>query len=109
MVETQLAQIATAIPVDGNGKIPAQPEKSRENVKAVATRGGKTTRNPPIPNQSIGKEKECQEDEPSTKEKEKEKEEVTTHLSTSSTPATCCSLQGTTSKPWMSSSLVLLR
>jgi hypothetical protein len=46
MVETQLAQIAA----DGNGKIPVQPENSRENVKAVATRGGKTTCNPPIPN-----------------------------------------------------------
>jgi hypothetical protein len=76
MVETQLAQIATTIPVDCNGKIPAQPKNSHENVKAVTTRGGKTTRDPPIPNQSTGKEKECQEDEPSIKEKEKEQEEL---------------------------------
>ena len=42
MIETQLAQIVVAIPIDTNGKIPAQPENSRENVKAVTTRGGKT-------------------------------------------------------------------
>ena len=50
MIETQLAQIAAAIPIDSNGKIPAQPENSRENVKAVTTRGGKTTHDPPNPN-----------------------------------------------------------
>ena len=33
MTEIQLAQIAAAIPIDSNGKIPAQPENSRENVK----------------------------------------------------------------------------
>jgi hypothetical protein len=33
MIETQLAQIDAAIPIDNNGKIPAQPENSRENVK----------------------------------------------------------------------------
>ena len=43
MIETQLAQIAAAIPVDSNGNIPTQPENSRENIKAVTTRGGKTT------------------------------------------------------------------
>ena len=72
MIETQLAQIATTIPTDSNGKIPAQSENSRENVKAVTTRGGKTTRDPPNPNQSTGKAKEHQEAEPSTKEKEEE-------------------------------------
>ena len=50
MVETQLAQIVVVIPIDSNGKIPAQPENSRENVKAVTTRGGKTTHDPPNPN-----------------------------------------------------------
>ena len=72
MVETQLAQIATAIPIDSNGKIPAQLENSHENVKAVTTRGGKTTCDPPIPNQSVGKAKERQEAEPSTTPNEKE-------------------------------------
>jgi hypothetical protein len=55
MIETQLAQIVVAIPIDSNGKIPAQPENSCENVKAVTTRGGKTTHDPPNPNQSTGK------------------------------------------------------
>ena len=50
MIETQLAQIAAAIPIDSNGKIPTQPKNSRENVKAVTTRGGKTTHDPPNPN-----------------------------------------------------------
>ena len=51
MIETQLA----AIPVNSNGKIPAQPKNSHDNVKAVTTRGGKTTRDPLNPNQSAGK------------------------------------------------------
>ena len=69
MIETQLAQIAAAISIDGNGKIPTQPENSCEIVKAVTTRGGKTTRDPPNPNQSTGNAKERQEAEPSSKEK----------------------------------------
>jgi hypothetical protein len=32
MIEIQLAQIATAIPVDNNGKIPEQPENSFEKL-----------------------------------------------------------------------------
>ena len=35
LIETQLAQIAAAIPIDSNGKIPAQPEKSLEKINAV--------------------------------------------------------------------------
>jgi len=58
MIETQLAQIAAIIPVDSNGKIPAQPKNSCENVKVVTTRGGKTTHDPPNPNQSTEKAKE---------------------------------------------------
>ena len=58
MIETQLAQIAAAIPVDSNGNIPTQPENSHENIKAVTTRGGKTTHDPPNPNHSAGKAKE---------------------------------------------------
>ena len=57
MIETQLAQIATTIPIDSNGKIPAQLENSLEKVNAVATRGGKSTRDPPNPNHSVGKAK----------------------------------------------------
>jgi hypothetical protein len=50
IIETQLAQIAATIPVDSNGKIPTQPENSRENVKAVTTGGGKATCDPQNPN-----------------------------------------------------------
>ena len=57
MIETQLAQIATTISIDSNGKLPAQPKNSCEHVKVVTTRGGKTTRDPPNPNHSVGKAK----------------------------------------------------
>ena len=66
LIETQLAQIAAAIPIDSNGKIPTQPEKSLEKINAVTTRGGKTTRDPPNPNHYAGKAKQRQEAEPST-------------------------------------------
>ena len=74
MIETQLAQIAIVIPVDSIGKIPAQPKKSLEKINAVTTRGGKSTHDPPNPNQSSGKANGRQEAEPSTTQKEKEKE-----------------------------------
>ena len=35
MIETQIAQIATAIPINHSGKIPWQPENSLENVHAA--------------------------------------------------------------------------
>ena len=35
MVKTQIAQIAVAIPVNNTGKIPVQPEISREFVHAA--------------------------------------------------------------------------
>ena len=66
MVETQLAKIAAAIPVNNDGKILAQPENSLQKVNAVVTRGGKSTRDPPNPNHPVGKAKQRQETEPST-------------------------------------------
>ena len=42
MIETQLAQIAAAIPVNNEGKIPGQPENSFEKVNAVTARGRST-------------------------------------------------------------------
>ena len=36
MIETQIAQIATAIPVNHAGKIPGQPKNSPEFVHAAA-------------------------------------------------------------------------
>ena len=40
ILEKQLAQIAAAIPINNNGKIPTQAEKSCENMNLVTTRGG---------------------------------------------------------------------
>ena len=55
MIETQLVQIAAAIPVDNNGKIPGQHENSHGNVNAVTMRGGKFTCDPPNPNHKARK------------------------------------------------------
>ena len=41
MIETQLSQIAAAIPISDSGKIPGLPETSFESVKMVSTRFGK--------------------------------------------------------------------
>ena len=50
MLETQLAQIAATIPTYDFEKIPGQPEILVENVNAVITREGKSTRDLPYPN-----------------------------------------------------------
>jgi hypothetical protein len=50
MIETQLAQLASLVPENETGRIPGQPNSSIENVKAITTRGGKSTRDPPYPN-----------------------------------------------------------
>lgn len=50
MIETQLAQLAALVPANEAGRILGQPEPSLENVKAITTRGGKSTRDPPNPN-----------------------------------------------------------
>ena len=50
MIETQLAQLASLVPANESGRIPGQPDSSIENVKAITTRGGKSTRDPPYPN-----------------------------------------------------------
>jgi len=55
MIETQLAQIAAAILVNNEGKIIGQPKNSFEKVNAVSTRGGKSTHDPPNPNNKAGK------------------------------------------------------
>ena len=65
MIETKLAQIAAAIPINNEGKIPGQPKNSLEKVNAVTTRGGKSTRDPPNLNNNAGKAKEQQEEGPS--------------------------------------------
>ena len=40
MIETQLAQIAAAVPVSETGKIPGQPESLIETTNMVSTRWG---------------------------------------------------------------------
>ena len=50
MIETQVAQLASSCPNANTGKLPGQLEvPSKENVNAVTTRGGKSTREPPLP------------------------------------------------------------
>jgi len=62
MIETQLAQIATAIPINNEGKILGQPENSFEKVNVVTTRGGKSTRDPSNPNNKAAKAKDPHEE-----------------------------------------------
>jgi hypothetical protein len=50
MIETQLAQLAASLPSSESGGFPGQPEPTRENLKSVTTRSGKTTWGPPHPN-----------------------------------------------------------
>ena len=88
MLETQLAQLAAAVPINEDGKIPGQPELPVEKVSsicAVATRSGKTTRDPPYPNHAekapskkadSGREESQKENED---EEVPEKEEVYRH------------------------------
>jgi hypothetical protein len=50
MIETQLTQLAASLPSSESGGLPGQPEPTRENLKSVTMRGGKTTLDPPHPN-----------------------------------------------------------
>jgi len=47
MIETQLAQIASAIPAAETGKIPGQPKSPVENVNMVSTGWGNLPRRTP--------------------------------------------------------------
>ncbi|WVZ50244.1 hypothetical protein U9M48_001518 [Paspalum notatum var. saurae] len=58
MLETQIAQLAAALPNPNTGKLPGQPEAPpKEHINAVTTRGGKATQDPPSPSRA-GKEQE---------------------------------------------------
>ena len=57
MFQTQLAQIATALPVLDYGKILGQPKSTIENFNAVMMRGRKSTRNPSYANAGAASEK----------------------------------------------------
>jgi hypothetical protein len=50
MFETQLVQFAATNPTYDFEKIPGHPEISFENINAVITRDGKSTRDLPFPN-----------------------------------------------------------
>ena len=65
MIETKLAQIAASILVNNEGKILGQLENSLEKVNVVTTSGGKSTHDPPNPNNKPGKVQAQQEDGPS--------------------------------------------
>ena len=65
MVETKLAQIAASTPVNNEGKILGQLENSLEKVISVTTRGGKSTHDPPNPNNKAGKAQGQREERPS--------------------------------------------
>jgi hypothetical protein len=58
MIETQLSQPAASLPSSETGGILGQPEPTRDNLKSVTTRGGKTTQDPPHPNPAEKKQKE---------------------------------------------------
>jgi hypothetical protein len=42
--------LASLVPATETGRIPEQTDSSIENVMAITTRGGKSTRDPPYPN-----------------------------------------------------------
>jgi hypothetical protein len=72
MLETQLAQLAFAVPSAEIGKILGQPESSMENINVVTTRGGKTTRDPLYPDHaSREKENKKAEEPPSNDDTDK--------------------------------------
>ncbi|KAJ1255266.1 hypothetical protein BS78_K270700 [Paspalum vaginatum] len=50
MLETQIAQLAAALPNPNAGKLPGQPDApSKEHINAVTAMGGKSTQDPPSP------------------------------------------------------------
>ena len=50
MIETQVAQLASSCPNANMEKLPGQPEvPSKENINAVTACGGKSTQEPPFP------------------------------------------------------------
>jgi uncharacterized coiled-coil protein SlyX len=73
MIETQLAQLAASLPSSESGGIPRQPEPTRENLKSVIMRVGKTTWDPPLPNTIENKQKEVITDRKKKKKKKKKK------------------------------------
>jgi hypothetical protein len=67
--------LAALVPANESGRIPRQPNYSFENVRAITTRGGKSTRDPPYPNLAgtNGINKEAPSGNPADKEVQPEK------------------------------------
>ena len=109
MIETKLAQIVAAIPVNNEGKILGQPENFLEKVNAVTTRDEKSTHDPPNPNNKTEKAQGQQEEgsSPTKTQKCQEEEEIAPQdfVDTRYLPF----LTRKESKPLTSNLLVLLR
>jgi hypothetical protein len=107
MIETHLAQLPASLSSELGG-IPQQPEPTRENLKSVTTRGGKTTRDPPQPNHAEKKQKEVTtelDEEEDTEEAAPEKERLRkTAPKNMSTPHSFHFPEESRSLPWMSNS-----
>ena len=83
MIETQVAQLASSCPNTNTGKLPGQPEVTpKENVSTVTTRGGKTTQEPPFP-QDAGSQRKAATASHTDAEDEEQEEAID-----SNTPAT---------------------
>ena len=92
MIDSKLAQIAAAIPVNNEGNIPGQLENSLKKVNVVTTRGGKSTRDPPYPNHKAGKTQGNKRANLHHQQKHKKikKKMKKRHHKTLSIQATCC-------------------
>ena len=73
MIETQVAQVASSCPNANTGKLPGQPEvPPKENINAVITRGGKSTREPPFPQDARTRRKAATASHTNTEDEEQE-------------------------------------
>ena len=74
MIETQVAQLASSCPNANAGKLPEQPEITpKENVSALTTHGGKSTREPPFPQDAGTRRKAVSASHANAEEEEQEK------------------------------------
>ena len=97
MIETQVAQLASSCPNANTGKLPGKPEvPSKENVNAVTTRGDKSTREPPFP-QDAGTQWKAAAASPADAEEEEQEEAVDSNtIATRKTPWNPLELHGIT-------------
>ena len=73
MIETQVAQLASSCPNANTGKLPGQLEvPSKENINAVTTRGDKSTRESPLPQDAGARRKAVSASHTEAEEEEQE-------------------------------------